>query len=314
MDSEIEIGFIDHVPDETSLVCAEILKITYDLGAQIFGECLRASAPDGEDEKLVPALLLRDVCRHVMATAILVKSGCAEPCNLTVRALYESCISLIYMLDGDTPEKAAAYRVIDALEGIKLAKKLSPFTSEGKDIRRRLRDDRLGKLDSPIFENVPDVMKDQEEILEELRKDPVREAAFLEYKRIMDSQRKGKGRRIPSWYQLFGGASSIKGLAEKTKMLYCYETFYNLASKTAHGVNALRFAAIRQEDGTVAIPIMSSLNIEVIAVTAVNFAIISYREMIERFCPEMGEFYNKWIIEVRRLMTKIGMGPSASKE
>ena len=149
MDSGIEIGFKEHQADETSLACAEILKITFDLGAQIFGETLRASAPDGDDAILVPALLLRDVCRHAMATAILARNGFAEPCDLTVRALYESCVSLIYMLDGDTERKAAAYRVMDALDGIKLAKKMSPFTGEGEELRRRLQDDRLGKLVIP---------------------------------------------------------------------------------------------------------------------------------------------------------------------
>ena len=313
MDSDFEIGFIDHKPDETSLVCADILKITFDLGIQIFRKCLIA-ARDGEDAKLLPTLLLRDICRHVMATAILVKHGFAEPCDLTVRALYESCVSLMYMLDGDTPRKAAAYRVIDALEGIKLAKKVSPFTSEGKEIRRKLQDDRLGKLDSPIFENVPDAMKDQEEILNELRKDPLREAVFQEYKRIKNTKGKGKNKRLRAWYQLFGGPSNIEELAKKTRMLYCYEIFYRLASKTAHGLNALRFAAVQREDGTLAIPIMSPRNIETVAATAVNFALIAYRGMIERFCPEMAQSYNSWIIEVRRLMTKIGMGPSADKE
>jgi hypothetical protein len=59
---------------------------------------------------------------------------------------------------------------------------------------------------------------------------------------------------------------------------------------------------------------MSPRNIETVAATAVNFALIAYRGMIERFCPEMAQSYNSWIIEVRRLMTKIGMGSSASKE
>ena len=137
-DSGIDIGFKEHHPDEKSLVCADILKITYDLGTQIFRGTLKAAAPDGDDAIVVPALIHRDICRHVMATAILARSGFAEPCDITVRALYESCVSLIYMLDGDTEKKAASYRVMDALDGIKLAKKLSPFTSEGKDLRRRL--------------------------------------------------------------------------------------------------------------------------------------------------------------------------------
>jgi len=311
-DSGFYIGFKEHLPDQTSLVCANILKITYDLGLRIFGECLKASAPGGEDEKLIPALILRDICRHVMATAILARSGFAEPCDLTVRALYESCVSLMYMLDGDTARKAAAYRTMDAIDGIKLSRKVSPFTSEGKDLRRNLLDDRLGKLDSPIFNDVPDAIRELEDILTELRKDPVREAAFQEYKRIITSKGKGKRRRVRAWYELFGGPSNIEGLASKTRMLYCYEIFYRHASRTAHGKNALRFAAVPREDGTLDVPIMSSRYIEVVVVTAVNFALVTYRDMIERFCPEMGPVFNGWIVEVRRLMTQIGMASSAT--
>jgi hypothetical protein len=309
--SGIDIGFKEHQPDEKSLVCADTLKITYDLGIRIFGECLRAASPDGEDEKLLPALLLRDICRHVMATAILAKNGFAEPCDLTVRALYESCASVMYMLDGDTAKKAASYRVMNAIGWIKLAKKLSPFTGEGKELKSRLQDDRLGKLDSPIYKDVPDATKELEELLKELRSDPVCEEAFQEYRRIMERQ-KGKGGRLPAWFQLFGGPTSIKGLAGKTRTLYAYEIFYSLASKTAHGVNALRLAGIRRSDGTLDIPIMSSRNIEVVAATAVSFVLITYREMIERFCPEMRPAYNGWLLEVRRLMTKAGIPSSAT--
>jgi hypothetical protein len=50
MDPGIDIGFKEHQADQTSLVCAKILKITFDLGIQIFGKCLVA-AQDGTDEK-----------------------------------------------------------------------------------------------------------------------------------------------------------------------------------------------------------------------------------------------------------------------
>jgi hypothetical protein len=310
-DSGIDIDFKEHQPDETSLVCADIIKITYDLGIQIFGKCLVA-ARDGTDEKLIPTLLLRDICIKVMATAILARNGFSEPCDLTVRALYESCVSLMYMLDGDTAKKAASYRVVDAIEWNKLAKKMSPFTDEGKDLRRRLQDDRLGKLDYPIFQNDPNVTSGLEEMLNELRRDPVNEVVFQEYERIMDMQRKRKGRRVHPWYQLFGGPQSIKGLANNTRMLYYYETFYNLASKTAHGINALRFDVIFRKDGTFAIPIISSQNIDIVARSVVYFAMITFREMIERFCLDMVPAYREWLVEVQRQMTKIGIASSTT--
>ncbi len=310
MGNEIQVDITPHVVDETSLVCAGIVKESFDLGVVILAECFKGAA-DGDDAKLVPALVFRNVCRHLLATAVLAREGLAEACNLTVRALLESSVSLLYMIEGESDKKAAAFRVMDVLDGISLADEISPFTKEGKELRTELHNDRMGKLDSPLFDQAPGSRKELETILGELRKNSLCEAAYRDYERIMQEERKGRGGRRVMWYWLFGGPRSFRKLAKKTRMLYSYATVYYLTSKSAHGVDALRHAAVPVKHGVTNIPIVSSKDIDSLMAAAINLAMITYADIIPAFCPSMVPAYNAWLQNVRATLIKLGLYPAS---
>ena len=133
--------------------CVAHLISAYRVAAQ-------AAAKDGKPHHLTVMLLIRHVCEFVDAISVLAREGCAESCKPLIRSAFEAMISVWYILDGRSQERALAYQVVHAHKKIKLYRKMMANEQAGKAFRTprsadRLASTRLPESDSQFGADVP---------------------------------------------------------------------------------------------------------------------------------------------------------------
>ena len=182
-----------------------------------------------EKHRIVFIMLLRQYLELLDAVSILVRQSSIDPCKLVLRSMFEVFLSLQYMLQEDTKNRAGAYVVTYIERVLKAYREADPSTPEGQERRRRLNANQSFPV--PEFPIDPAWASNVQMLQAELASEEY-ELARKEYEKL-------RAHRIanPRWYSLFGGPSTIEQLAGRVKLSALYESHYRSWSQPLHGTD-----------------------------------------------------------------------------
>lgn len=178
----------------------------------------------GQKEESLPVLVsFLHMIQITDAIDVLLSSGCGPPASILLRSSFESKLAIQYILESDSKRRGYAWLVchvlqeIEALERFGSAKFSDALSEEGF-------------VDMPYKElkEIPTAINKLKSKLEL----PGYVEAHSEYQRLR-MERRGGGRL--EWYALYGGPSTIRGLARRLHQEILYQTLYQSTSRVAHG-------------------------------------------------------------------------------
>jgi hypothetical protein len=113
---------------------AELIEEMVNFGSQILIWDIHPET-SGE-ENIPPTMLFRHYLDIIDSVSILVRQGTGDTPKILLRAALEVKLYLKYIFESDTIDRCMAFIVADALNQIKVIKKLHPDTEEGKALRK----------------------------------------------------------------------------------------------------------------------------------------------------------------------------------
>jgi hypothetical protein len=236
------------------------------------------------------SLLLRHEIQIVDAISILANSGAVEACRIPLRALLEGEMGILYIL-APRSEVEVEQRCLQHTHGvlrhsISWSKKQDHNTPEGRAAAQAWRDDGFSKPlpheDSTA--TVTSILK--------ILKQPEFAPIEAEYQRT----REVLGNRPISWYSLFSGPRSVRGLAEQVKQMSSYLFTYDLLSGESHG--SLTYQMVEGSDGAMTSrPLRWPAQLALVMMYSVGLIERVYVAIIDRYLADEKPRYNQWYAE-----------------
>jgi hypothetical protein len=287
-------------------------------------------------EELAPIFLsFRHVFELIDAISVLVKHSCIEPCQHLLRSIYESVLSVRYIMEKDAERRGRAFMTCVWHQEINDLRKWNPEDSMHKQLLAKKRKDKLMK--DKTFPQIPDA-KSRIKILEEHLNSEEYLESENEYQRLRNvirSKKKDIPRRktiwqsvahwfkdiikkklkwMPikklNWYAMHGGPKNIEGLADYLESPLEYEFRYRKWSGLVHGIDIIMDNIEVVDDSTVYLSqIRLPTNAYDITYTAMNYGLEIIPRYIEMFVPERmqeaSDWHSKVIIPIKDSVLKI---------
>ncbi|GJL64058.1 MAG: hypothetical protein NPIRA04_27120 [Nitrospirales bacterium] len=173
--------------------------------------------------------------RHVLdigdSIGTLLRFGSTSSTSILLRSLFESYLSLHFLLEGNVlnKDRSLAYWAHYKIKQLETFTKYDSFAKEGKQFHKILDDDPLANnVDFPKH----DYAHERKEIEKILNLDKFRQF-YDQYK----SRKKGK--RPRHWYSLCSTAIDIRSLAKLLKREAEYSLLYSRLSELAHSTDVI---------------------------------------------------------------------------
>jgi hypothetical protein len=252
------------------------------------------------DEPLLISALFRRTLEILDSISILVKSSSIDPCVPQLRALLEVALSLEYLLQTDTEERALSFMLVCQLHGtINELRKADRSTGQGKELRAILKKDRLTK-NWPVPEDRTGaggkMAADREQ---RLMDSPTYSKYEAEYQRLRKLGKEEKHRSTnPDWYALFDGPQGIEQLAHKVGLPGVYNIFYRDWSKYVHGSDIINKSTVRITPGKIEIyQLRNPVNFQSVTQSSISLAKLIYETFITCYLENKELQFRKWYAE-----------------
>lgn len=182
-------------------------------------------------------LIWREAIEIVDSIKSLVTASSCNTISILLRSLFELYLGIAFICSDENKikQRALAYGGISIIRKIENYKKFDPANADYKEFR-----DCIGIGIVFQFKKDFDYKGAANNLNLIFEKYPDYKAFKEEFDRVSE-QKKQRGRKQirPEWYELFGGKSSIFGLAEMLGMKKYYITLYDQFSSKGHGNNAM---------------------------------------------------------------------------
>ncbi len=243
------------------------------------------------DENIVPILFFRNILSVADGISVLIKNSSIDNSKSLVRVLMESVISLEYLLQENTKNRALSYFVWNAHRDLKFLEQLNPETESGKQFKAKIAKDRFAK--NTEFKEHPELItakRNAEELLKLPEYIPVEE----EYQRTCAKKKN------PNWFTLYDGPADFEQLCSKINLDGLYQLHYRSYSRNVHSTNVHKDVFFPNENGTQdIIQIRYSKDCLAVSVDTINFLIVAYMTVIGKLLPEKNDDYLNWYLGFR---------------
>jgi hypothetical protein len=200
---------------------AALLRETVAWGTHLMKWCLQGAA--GGDEQVPPQMLFRRVVELIDSMTTQFEGGSVAPAKITLRALFEAHLGLLYLLERDTDERAFAFLVTNLHRELKFLDRMDPSSAAGKQLRAEIADDKL--IQSWTLPVSPTLQLD--------RAHKQKMLAMPGYAAAEQAYQAARAKKRPfDWYSLHGGPRNVRELAKHLRELL-------LLSKTDDGEPAV---------------------------------------------------------------------------
>lgn len=242
------------------------------------------------DHHIAAFSLFRQSLELLDSISVLIKNSCVLPCKTLLRSLFETMLSLEYMLQSDSANRGRNYilcwkheqqgRLKQQLEGDKLK----------QIFVERLKDDKVLKnMKTPPISDSD--IKQAVELKEKIFKSTTysgAEASFQEKK----ARRKGQDPRW--WFSLNNGPENIYKLAEKLKRPAQYDLLYREWSGYSHGTESME-GTVDFRKGEIGFhQLRNPNNAEFMAFVAITFALTIFQIMLREYSADKIGAYSEW--------------------
>jgi hypothetical protein len=244
-------------------------------------------------------LLARHICECVDAVSVLVSEGCTIPSTLVLRSALEAEMGIIYILGGDTVNRALAYQVSHIHKRMKLYRKYVPLPAE----------------QTSQFATLLSLASDSEASWAGI--DFGAKIAHLEgmlakppYDHVEKSWREAKKRRKggdPPWYALNGGPNDVRQLAETIGFRSWYEILYRDWSDAVHAGDAFDNVSITGEGKTVVRPLRHPEGLQRVASFAGSMCLETSKQLLRAYAPgKLAELRADYTANLRQRYRQLG--------
>lgn len=237
---------------------------------------------------MVPGLIVRRSVENLSAVRALVAAEQPGAIPTLLRALFELQISIRHLVTEQTEDRCAAYLVWRAFDDYhQQTRRLNAL--EGSDPTDGLLSDLWV---AETREQREQIQADADQALSKTRH-PLLVVARQEYERIVSSTRR---RRHPtSWFQLFGGNSNLRELAETHGQLDLYLEVYSSWSRRAHGSELLDENVEWTQDTMSLVQLVRRNGLPEATALAVTLTDMAVRPLIHTSLSEQLDSYLEWM-------------------
>ena len=208
---------------------------------------------DLREERMPVISLFRRILELTDAISILLKSHAADPCEILLRTLFETALSLEYVLKTDTDRRALCYLFAGYAERLTFIKRHDPEDSNYKQYQKDYKNGR-------VYKDVPEISNLKEKIarIQEWIDRPEHAEVKDEYVRVKQIKKK-----VREWFTPFSDLTnqdekgkpefleSIQDLAKHLGKFDLYEALYKKWSKSVHATDVIT-GNFLGKDGSVA--------------------------------------------------------------
>ncbi len=256
-------------------------------------------------EELAPVIMsFRHIFELIDAISVLIRDSCIEPCKILLRSVYESVLSVKYILEKETETRGMDFMTCCWHQIINNFRKMNPNDSMHKQFLAKKRRDKLMK--NVPLPKIPDV-EDRIKILE----DHLTSQEYIESERefqCLKSIIKRKPQKTPkrklNWYSMHEGPANIEGLANHLELPLEYELLYREWSGLVHGIDIIiNNIEVVDEDRCFISQIRLPEDAFDVTTRSMNFGLEIIPPFIEYFVPEKvkvaKDWYNREIVPLK---------------
>jgi len=249
-------------------------------------------------EELAPVIMsFRHIFELIDAISVLVKYWCIDPCKILLRSVFESVLTIKYILEKDTEKRGLAFMTYLWHQVINNLRKMNPSDSMHKQFLIKKRRDKLMK--NVALPKIPNV-KDRIKILEDHLASPEYIESEREFQRL-----KNAIKRKPNWHSMHGGPANIEGLADRLELPMEYELLYREWSGLVHGIDIIiNNIEVVDQDSSLISQIRLPRDAFDVTTRAMSFGLEIIPPFIEYFVPEkakeMKDWFNREIEPLKR--------------
>jgi len=272
-------------------------------GSHVFDWCLKTVT--GGIEKVPIYMSFRHLFEIIDAISILVRLSCIDPCKVLLRAAFESLLTIEYIFEEHTEQRAMDFMVWYKLQELKIYRRWDPDDHLYKEFRELLKIDKvLSDWDPPEFPQIKEEIARRKETLQR----PEFSESKKEHQRLKKQIKKQKKRGPSWWFSLHGGPKSIGDLAYKLNRPAQYMMLYRQWSSAVHGTDIIRNKIRVDESGrTFIFQIRLPNDAQFVTLLAINFAATVIRKFVDHFIPYKRVEVEKWYInEIKDFVMSLG--------
>ena len=274
--------------EDIELACSLLGDIIND-STWVFQRC-QHSAQGDVDEDIPVLMIYLQMLEMADGVRVLLSQSCSVASVPLTRSLFESILSIEYILQDETESKERSYAWLVGYIHAKLARyqTLDQSTQKGKEFTKTASSDPyMQEIVQSVSSNQADVHKAITNLQQWLQK-PHLQPFESKYQSL------GKPRY---WPQLSEGPANRRALAQYLEVLHYYDILYPFWSGASHGED-LSYRLTRTEGELAFHPIRSSggISIKECAFYTVTFMMQARRLMLRRFRPGEEESQKQWYL------------------
>jgi len=264
---------------------SDLIEETVNYGTHVFTWCFETAR--GKDENVPIFMSYRHILELLDAISILMRQSCIDPCIVLLRAVFESTLSIEYILENNTIQRGMDFMVSYYHNELKHYRRWDPDDPMYAEFQSILRSDKI--LGNWELSEIPDVKEEIEKRKKIFELERYRESE-AEYQNL-----RRRGTTNPKWYSLHNGPSSIEKLAERLDRRGMYNILYRQWSKSVHGTDLIRGKISIDDEKRVSVhQIRLPTNAEEVTKYSVSFALLNMRTFTDRFCPNKKAENTQW--------------------
>lgn len=199
----------------------DVLDAHVDFGTEIIKMVGDSIGDEHVDSTLI--LLFRDYLEFLDGVSVLIRNGCSETAIPVIRTMFEYYLYIMYILQGDTKNRAVAYQVSHIKNKISSFRKTSITGIDAKRFKNILNSNVKYKITVKHRDNSK-IINSLLALTNEQPYNDINKAWRSTENRLNTNPNK---RVYIKWYSLFNGPINLKELSKKVGVIGEYEILYS---------------------------------------------------------------------------------------
>ncbi len=221
-----------HIRSVASKFITKLLKY----GDEAFELCSKRADQTQRHADHVLLAFARHNAVYLDSTNALLATGCVEGCAPLLRSILDATFGIAHIVQDKHEERALAYQLARIKRRIKHLRRGDRSHPDGRQLEADLATDAFVP---GVLSKLPNGLAAKAAELElQLQAKPEFAPILVEWERLKHPPDR-KRQPDPEWYNLFGGAKDIRGLAKQLNWQSLYDFFYRDWSNSAHAGDAL---------------------------------------------------------------------------
>jgi hypothetical protein len=271
------------LPKPVINIASPVLQEIINYATNLYQRC-QTSRKGSSDEAYPVLASYLHVIQMIDSIEVLVANGCGAPANLLLRSAFEGKLTIMYILERKSKNRANAWLVKNIVDQINTFENMYKSKDLSKESQHT--------FTVPNIIGKPSSLPELQEVVNKLKNSlakPEYAEIYSEYKRMNK-----EGVKYPEWYSLYNGPRNLRALAKHLHQDDIYDHLYSSWSRISHMSDAAHLT-LPLEDGTSILgPIRNPMNIIHSATFALSILIETTQAMLKEYRADEMTSFLKW--------------------